>query len=156
MSMTLEQVIADCEEEISDCQIDLDGIMELLDEYPERKAALAHTIDDYKERMDYNRQLAEWLKELAERRKQPEIIHCGECVYYDPPHVENNGIRYEYAEMPKEAFDVLGTGLVSVEYGINVGGRCCVDYYCKNYPDDKRVYVPKDNYCGRAERRTDE
>ena len=87
---------------------------------------------------------------------QPEIIHCGECAYYDPPHVENNGMRYEYAEMPKEAFDILGTGLVSVEYGINIGGRCCVDYYCKNYPDDKRVYVPKDNYCGRAERRTDE
>jgi len=156
MSMTLEQVIADCEEEISDCQIDLDEIAKLLEEYPERKEAFAYTIDDYKKRMDYNRQLAEWLKELAERRKQPEIIHCGECVYYDPPHVENNGIRYEYAEMPKEAFDVLGTGLVSVEYGINVGGRCCVDYYCKNYPDDKRVYVPKDNYCGRAERRTDE
>ena len=87
---------------------------------------------------------------------RPEIIHCGECVHYDPPHVENEGVRYEYSEMPKEAFDVLGTGLVSVEYGINVGGRCCVDYYCKNYPDDKRVYVPKDNYCGRAERRTDE
>ena len=87
---------------------------------------------------------------------QPEIIHCGECIYYDPPHVEKEDARYEYSEMPKEAFDVLGTGLVSVEYGINVGGRCCVDYYCKNYPDDKRVYVPKDNYCGRAERRTDE
>ena len=86
---------------------------------------------------------------------QPEVIYCGECVHYDPPHVENEGVRYEYAEMPKEAFDVLGTGLVSVEYGINVGGRCCVDYYCKNYPDDKRVYVPKDNYCGRAERRID-
>ena len=101
-----------------------------------------------------HRQLAEWLKELAERRKQPEIIHCGECVYYDPPHVENNGIRYEYAEMPKEAFDVLGTGLVSVEYGINVGGRCCRDYNA-GYSDDKRVYVPENNYCGRGERRTD-
>ena len=99
--------------------------------------------------------IADLLKELKERRKAPEIIYCGECVYYDPPHVENNGIRYEYSEMPKEAFDILGTGLVSVEYGINVGGRCCVDCYCKNYPDDKRVYVPKDNYCGRAERRTD-
>ena len=102
-----------------------------------------------------HRQLAAWLRELAERRKQPEITYCDECDYYDPPHVENNGARYEYAEMPEEAFDVLGTGLVSAEYGINVGGRCCVDYYCKNYPDDKRVYVPKDNYCGRAERRTD-
>ena len=26
-----------------------------------------------------HRQLAEWLKELQERRKQPEIIYCGEC-----------------------------------------------------------------------------
>ena len=64
MGMSLEQVIADCEEEISDCQIDLDGIAELLEEYPERKEAFAHEIDDYKKRMDYNRQLAEWLKEL--------------------------------------------------------------------------------------------
>ena len=87
---------------------------------------------------------------------QPEIIHCGECIYYDPPHVEKEDARYEYSEMPKEAFDVLGTGLVSAEYGINIGGRCCVDYYCKNYSDDKRVFVREDNYCGRAERRTDE
>ena len=97
--------------------------------------------------------VAKDIKELP--TVQPEIIHCGECIYYDPPHVENEDVRYEYSEMPKEAFDVLGTGLVSMEYGINIGGRCCVDYYCKNYSDDKRVYVPKDNYCGRAERRTD-
>ena len=87
---------------------------------------------------------------------QPEIIRCKDCIYYDPPHVEKyNGVRYEYDEMPADAFDALGTGLVSAEYGINVGGRCCVDYYCKNYSDDKRVFVREDNYCGRAERRTD-
>ena len=89
-----------------------------------------------------------------EALKQPEIVHCGECIYYDPPHVENNGVRYEYAEMPKEAFDELGTGLVNVEYGINVGGRCTRDYNT-GYDDDKRVYVPENNYCGRAERKTD-
>ena len=100
-----------------------------------------------------HRQLAAWLRELAERRKAPEIVHCGECAYYDPPHVENNGVRYEYTEMPEEAFDVLGTGLVNAEYGINVGGRCCRDYNAR-YDDDKRVYVPENNYCGRAERRT--
>lgn len=86
---------------------------------------------------------------------QPEIIRCKDCIYYDPPHVENNGVRYEYDEMPADAFDALGTGLVNAEYGINIGGRCCVDYYCKNYSDDKRVFVREDNYCGRAERRTD-
>lgn len=87
---------------------------------------------------------------------QPEVIRCKDCIYYDPPHVENNGVRYEYDEMPADAFDALGTGLVNAEYGINIGGRCCVDYYCKNYSDDKRVFVREDNYCGRAERRTDD
>ena len=108
----------------------------------------------YERELKEHTQTAEWLKELAERRKQPEIIRCGECVYYDPPHVENNGMRYEYAEMPKDAFDELGTGLVNAGYGINVGGRCCRDYNA-GYDDDKRVFVTENNYCGRAERRTD-
>ena len=30
-----------------------------------------------------HRQLAEWLKELAERRKQSEVIRCGECRFND-------------------------------------------------------------------------
>ena len=85
--------------------------------------------------------------------EQTEIIHCVECVYYDPPHVENNGVRYEYSDMPKDAFDIFGIG-VNISYGINVGGRCCRDYNV-GYTDDKRVYVPENNYCGRAERRSD-
>lgn len=28
-----------------------------------------------------HRQLAEWLRELQERRKAPEIITCGECIH---------------------------------------------------------------------------
>jgi len=110
-------------------------------------AALEENADNFK-------QYAAWLRELQERRKAPEIIRCGECIYYDPPHVKNNGMRYEYTEMPADAFDVLGTGLVTTEYGINVGGRCCRDYNA-GYDDDKRVYVPENNFCGRAERRTD-
>lgn len=86
---------------------------------------------------------------------QPEIIHCCDCAYYDPEHIEKNGVRYEYKDMPKDAFDVLGTGLVNVEYGINVGGRCCRDYN-EGYSEDKRVYVSEQNYCGRAWRRRDE
>lgn len=96
-----------------------------------------------------------WARIDALPSAQPEVIRCKDCIYYDPPHVENNGVRYEYDEMPADAFDALGTGLVNAEYGINIGGRCCVDYYCKNYSDDKRVFVREDNYCGRAERRTD-
>lgn len=83
---------------------------------------------------------------------QPEIIRCEDCIYYDPPHVENDGMRLEYADLPKEAFDVLGTGLVTLDYGINVGGRCTRDYNA-GYNEDKRVFVPYDNFCGRAERR---
>lgn len=112
--------------------------------------------ETYEIKLQEHTQTAEWLKELAERRKQPEIIRCKKCIFYDPPHVENKGVRIEYKDLPKEAFDVLGAGLVSAEYGINIGGRCCVDYYCKNYSDDKRVYVREDNYCGRAKRGTDE
>ena len=32
---------------------------------------------------EQHRQLAEWLKELAERRKQPEIIYCKDCRWWD-------------------------------------------------------------------------
>lgn len=81
-----------------------------------------------------------------------DIIHCKDCIYYDPPHVENDGMRLEYADLPKEAFDVLGTGLVTLDYGINVGGRCTRDYNT-GYNEDKHVFVPHDNFCGRAERR---
>lgn len=138
--MNLEQAIEHAEEVASQCMAKsykLDGDTDT--DYLEQCAA-------------EHRQLAAFLRELQERRKMP--VKCGECVYYDPPHVENNGMRYEYAEMPKDAFDELGTGLVHVEYGINVGGRCCRDYNA-GYDDDKRVFVPEDNYCGRAERRTE-
>jgi len=43
-----------------------------------------------------HRQLAEWLKELAERRKQPEIILCGECKYYKIDHPKANGYHCCY------------------------------------------------------------
>jgi hypothetical protein len=83
---------------------------------------------------------------------QPEIIHCKYCIYYDPEHVEKDGVRYEYSDMPKDAFDILGTNLVNSKYGVNVGGRCCRDYNV-GYPEDKRVFVSEQNFCGRAERK---
>jgi len=78
------------------------------------------------------------------------LIRCRDCKYYDPPHVENNGERHEYSEFPPEAFDILLDRSVTVEYGINVGGRCTYYNMC-GYPDDKSVFVPADNYCSRAE-----
>ena len=78
-----------------------------------------------------------------------DICFCRECIYYDPPHVEDDGKRIEYKDLPEEAFDKLGTGLVNVSYGVNIGGRCCVDYNCR-YAEDKRVYRAEDNFCSKG------
>ena len=60
MSMTLEEAIIHAEEVVDRCEV-TDG---------DRACAAEH------------RQLAKWLKELSERRKQPEIVCCGECVNF--------------------------------------------------------------------------
>lgn len=80
-----------------------------------------------------------------------DIVRCRECVYYDPPHVDDKGKRIEYKDLPEEAFDTLGTGLVNISYGVNIGGRCCVDYNC-GYAEDKRVYRAENNFCSKGRR----
>ena len=62
MSMTLESAIVHAEEMADRCAV-TDGNRQCEDEH---------------------RQLAAWLRELQERRKEPEIIHCGECKHRDP------------------------------------------------------------------------
>lgn len=104
MSITLEQVIADCKKEISDCQIDLDGISELLEEYPERKEAFAHEIDDYKKHMDYNRQLAEWLKIL--KKAKFEYDEAWRIITHPTPDV-----RYPDIDRAKMILDVFRDSL---------------------------------------------
>ena len=59
MSMTIEQAIIHAEEVADRCAV-TDGNRQCEDEH---------------------RQLAAWLRELQERRKAPEIIHCGECKH---------------------------------------------------------------------------
>ena len=39
--------------------------------------------DTYKRELQEHTQTAEWLKELAERRKLPEIIYCKDCRWWD-------------------------------------------------------------------------
>ena len=41
------------------------------------------------------KQYAEWLRELQARRKQPEIVHCGECKHS----ITYNGVKYVCCEM---------------------------------------------------------
>ena len=42
-----------------------------------------------------HRQLAAWLRELQARRKQPEIVRCGECKHS----ITYNGVKYVCCEM---------------------------------------------------------
>ena len=60
MSMTLESAIIRAEEVADRCAV----------------------TDGYRQCEDEHRQLAAWLRELQERRKAPEIVHCGECVNF--------------------------------------------------------------------------
>lgn len=83
-----------------------------------------------------------------------EIVRCKDCVYYDPPHVINNGDRIEYSDLPQEMFGVA-EHIVSSKYGVNVGGRCTVDYL-KGYSEDKRVYRQDYNYCGYGKQKESE
>lgn len=73
--MTLEEAIARCEKIVKEAkksyEVPVDGIMAEVGMELTKKG-----IEEYQ-------QYAEWLKELAERRKQPEIIHCGECKHAD-------------------------------------------------------------------------
>ena len=120
--MTLEEAIIHAEEVVDRCEV-TDG---------DRACAEAH------------RQLAEWLRELQERRKerdywqekahsyeqtifkltdaiskQPEIVHCGDCKHYKIDHPRANGYH------------------------------CC--FRCHNiFP------MKEDDFCSRAERRTDD
>ena len=85
---------------------------------------------------------------------QPQIVWCRECVYYDPPHIQNGTRRYEYKDMPSDAFDKLGTGLVHSGYGVNVGGRCLRSK--TRLARGKSIFMNEDDYCSRGERRADD
>ena len=87
------------------------------------KEAIEHAEDTAKsaigcECRDEHRQLAEWLKELAERRKLPKIIRCKDCK-----HLYN---------------------LIRGNQGV-----------CQTFNGFSSL-VKFDEYCSKAERRTDE
>lgn len=80
-----------------------------------------------------------------------EVVRCGECIYYHPAHIKcPDGSEKGYNEMPAEAFDELGTGLVTLEYGINIGGQCEVEKY-SGYSEDKSVFRRSDDFCSRGQ-----
>ena len=71
MSMTLEKAIARCGKIVKEAkksyEVHVGDIMAEVGMELTKKG-----IEEYQ-------QYAEWLRELQERRKQPEIIYCGEC-----------------------------------------------------------------------------
>ena len=81
---------------------------------------------------------------------EEEIVRCKDCVHYDPPHINDNGKRIEYSDLPQEVFGVA-EHIVSIKYGVNVSGRCTVDYY-NGYSEDKRVYRKEYDFCSKGKR----
>ena len=75
------------------------------------------------------------------------VVRCKDCIHYKKRHVRMpDGQEKSYEEMPKEAFGGLDDIYVTMEYGINVGGKCMLD--CgSGYPDDKSVFRSPDDFC---------
>lgn len=69
MSMTLEEAIIHAEEAANTYE-------DMMDDYALDSKKLHKCANEH-------RQLAEWLRELQERRKQSEIIHCKDCRWND-------------------------------------------------------------------------
>jgi hypothetical protein len=90
---------------------------------------------------------------VGEEAERIDIVRCRDCIYYDAPHVEKDGERYEYADMPEDAFDAFGEGVHS-GYGINVGGRCLRSK--AKLARGKSIFMDEDDYCSKGERRADE
>ena len=78
MCMTLEEAIIHAEEVANDYE-------EMIGDYALDSEKLAKCAKN-------QRQIAAWLRELSERRKEPEIITCEECVH--SPYTDDGKIRY--------------------------------------------------------------
>ena len=74
--------------------------------------------ETYERKLQENTQTAEWLKELAERRKQPEIIRCKDCKHYHTDVCGSElgiGGMYENIIVANDACDRWTKGMNCVE-----------------------------------------
>lgn len=84
-------------------------------------------------------------------KEQPEIVRCGQCAHWKPPHIRlNDGKQRIYREGEKER-DPFGIG-VSSDVGMNVGGMCWREQN-RGYGRDMRVFRKEDDYCSRGQKR---
>ena len=75
------------------------------------------------------------------------VVRCKDCACYKKRHVLTaDGEEKSYEEMPPEAFGGLDDMYVTMEYGINVGGKCMLDEG-RGYPVDKSVFRSPNDYC---------
>lgn len=75
------------------------------------------------------------------------VVRCKDCANYKKRHVLTaDGEEKSYEEMPPEAFGGLDDMYVTMEYGINVGGKCMLDEG-RGYPVDKSVFRSPNDYC---------
>lgn len=93
MSMTLEQAIKDAEAHAIRNEKEAKRNREHGGTYYDAEVqACSICAEQYK-------QLAEWLRELAERRKQPEIIYCKDCENWDTTWQNDSAPNYHYCPM---------------------------------------------------------
>lgn len=76
-------------------------------------------------------------------------IYCCQCSHWQPPHVEKDGQCRIYRETDREK-DPFGLLMVSMDEGINVGGRCTVDDN-SGYDGERWVCREAYDYCSRAD-----
>lgn len=82
--------------------------------------------------------------------KKPTVVRCKDCCHWKPPHIRlNNGKQRAYKPGDKDN-DQFGIG-VSCDIGINVGGKCWLDYKT-GYGEDKRVFRGENDFCSRADK----
>jgi len=92
----------------------------------------------------------EAIKAWNMRVKTERIIRCKDCAYFDPAHIEKDGQRFEYAEMPEEAFGFSGIHVgVTAKYGVNVGSRCI-------YDAQNTLFRHENDFCSRAKKSVEE
>ena len=99
------------------------------------------------------------IKSLPSVAPSIDIVRCKECKWYDPPHIEHkNGTRTDVEE---------DAPMVSMDVGINVGGKCIphidLKTYCTNHdrenPDDYEeivIFRNPDDFCSYGERKESE
>ena len=92
---------------------------------------------------------------IALLKEQPEIIRCKDCQHWKPPHVElTDGRQRSYKEGDKNDSFGIGVFGVSLDVGINIGGRCWLEYN-RGYGRDMRVWRGENDFCSRAEKLPD-